>query len=136
MTFDVVCALWFASGGVKSMISALNLASRVHEARSWFKVRTLALGLTLLISILLLAALLFVVVSTHFVEWLGTELPLRPMVVLIWKAIRWPGAIVFATTSYSVIYYCGPDLKERRWHWTTPGSAIGASLSLPPLRFH
>ena len=130
MTFDIVCALWFASGGVNSMISALNVAYRVREARSWFKVRTLALGLMLLISILLLAALFFVLESSHLVEWLATEFRFRPMVVLLWTVIRWPAAIVFVTMSYSVIYYCGPDLKERRWHWITPGSAIGASLWL------
>lgn len=130
LTFDIVCALWFASGGVNSMISALNVAYRVREARSWFKVRTLALGLMLLISILLLAALFFVLESSHLVEWLATEFRFRPLVVLLWKAIRWPAAIVFVAMSYSVIYYCGPDLKERRWRWITPGSAIGASLWL------
>ena len=77
MTFDIVCALWFASGGVNSMISALNVAYRVREGRSWFEVRTLALGLTLLISILLLAALFFVLVSSHLVEWLATDFRLQ-----------------------------------------------------------
>jgi membrane protein len=46
LTFDIVFALWFASGGLNSMISALTLASSVREARSRFKVRTIALGLT------------------------------------------------------------------------------------------
>ena len=130
LTFDLVCALWFASGGVNSMISALNVAYRVREARSWLKVRTLALGLMLLISILLLAALFFVLESSHLVEWLATDFRFGPMIVLLLKAIRWPVAIVFVTMSYSVIYYCGPNLTERRWHWITPGSAIGATLWL------
>jgi membrane protein len=29
-----------------------------------------------------------------------------------------------------VIYYFGPDLKARQWHWITPGSAFGAFLWL------
>jgi membrane protein len=95
------------------MISALNLAHHVRESRSWFKVRTIALGLTVLISILLLAALFFVLVSSHFVGWLGTRLQLHPIVVLVWKAIQWPAAIIFVSMSCSLIYYCGPDLKER-----------------------
>ena len=78
VTFGIVFVLWFASGGVSSMISALNLAYRVRETRSWFNVRLIALGLTLLISILLLTALLIVLVSGHFVDWLGMELTFSP----------------------------------------------------------
>lgn len=130
LTFGIVFVLWFASGGVSSMISSLNLAYRIRETRSWFKVRMISLGLTLLISILLLAALLIVLVSGHFVDWLGMELDFQPTVMLVWKIIQWPAAIVFVLLSYSVIYCFGPDLKEGRWHWITPGSATGALIWL------
>jgi len=130
LTFGIVFALWFASSGVSSMISALNLAYRVREDRSWFQVRTIAFGLTLLISILLLAALFLVLVSTHFVDWLGAELHLQPVVVLLWKIAQWPAAILFVLMSCSLIYHYGPDLDERHWRWITPGSAFGATLWL------
>jgi membrane protein len=130
LTFGIVVALWFASGGVASMISALNLAYRVREGRSWLKVRATALALTLLISILLLVALFIVLAGSHFVEWLGAKLRLQPFVVLVWKIAQWPAAIAFVLISYSMIYFFGPDLKSRRWHWITPGSAFGAFLWL------
>src|SRR5271154_811534 len=63
LTFGIVAGLWFASGGMSSMISTLNAVYRVREARSWFKVRVIALGLTLAIAILLLSALLLVFVG-------------------------------------------------------------------------
>jgi hypothetical protein len=78
------------SGGLSSMISALNMAHHVRESRSWFKVRAIALGLTLVIWILLLAALFFVLVGGYFVGWFGTEHRLHPIVVFVWKAIQWP----------------------------------------------
>jgi membrane protein len=130
LTFDVVLVAFFASGGISSMISALNLAYRVREARSWFKVRAIALGLTLLISILLLTALLIVLVSSDFVDWLEIEFRFEPIVVLFWKIILWPVAILFVTVSHSMIYYYGPNLKEPHWDWFTPGSAFGTSLWL------
>jgi len=130
LTFGILVALWFASGGVSSMISALNLAYRVRERRSWLKVRAIALALTLLISTLLLVALFIVLAGSHFVEWLGAKLQLQPVVVLLWKVAQWPTAVVFVLISYSLIYYFGPDLKSRRWHWITPGSAFGALLWL------
>jgi len=72
-----------------------------------------------------------VLVGSHFAGWLGTGLRLHPMVVLVWKGIQWPTAIFFVSISSSLIYYCGPNLKERRrWHWFTPGSALGGFMWL------
>jgi len=130
LTFGIVTALWFASGGVSSMISALNLAYRVIESRSWIKVRAISLGLTLAISVLLLAALLIVLVSSHFVDWMGLKLHLQPSTVAVSKFLQWPTAVFFVIVSYSLIYFFGPDLKERCWHWVSPGSAFGASVWL------
>jgi len=130
LTFAIVTALWFASGGVNSMISAMNVAYRLREARTWMKVRLIAVGLTLSISILLLAAMFAVLVGSHFVDWVGMKLRLQPFVVAIWKAFQWPAAVFFVLVSYSLIYFFGPDLRERRWFWITPGSAFGALVWL------
>jgi len=130
LTFAIVTALWLASGGVNSMISALNLAYHVKESRAWLKVRLIAFGLTLSISILLLAALLAVLVSSHFVDWIAMKLRLQPFVVSIWKILQWPAAVFFVLISYSLIYFFGPDVRERRWFWITPGSAFGALVWL------
>jgi membrane protein len=77
-----------------------------------------------------LAALFLVLISSHFVDWLGAELHLQPVVVLLWKIAQWPAAILFVLMSCSLIYYYGPDLDERHWRWITPGSAFGAFLWL------
>jgi len=131
LTFGIVSALWCISGGIRSIISFLNLAHRVREGRPWLKVWAIALGLSLLISILLFTALFMVLVGSRLVGWLGTGLRLHPMVVLIWKGIQWPAAILFVSITCSLIYYFGPNLKERRrWHWFTPGSAFGGFVWL------
>jgi membrane protein len=130
LTFGIIIALWFASGGVSSMISALNLAFHIRETRSWLAVKAIAFGLTLFISILLLTAFFIVLVSGDFVDWLGAELRLLPVVVLLSKRLRWPAATLFVVVSYSLIYFSGPDLEERHWHWISPGSAFGAFIWL------
>jgi membrane protein len=131
LTFGVVSALWCVSSSICSMISALNAAHHVREARPWLKVRAIALGLSLLISILLVTALFMVLVGSRFVGWLGAVLRLHPLVVLVWRAMQWPAAIFFVAQSCSLVYYYGPDLRERRrWHWFTPGAAFGAFIWL------
>lgn len=130
LTLGILLALWFASGGVSSMISALNLAYGAKEERSWLRVRAIALCLTLLISILLLAALLLVLVSGHAADWLGMKLGLTPELVALWKALQWPAAIVFVILSHALIYCFGPHIENRRWRWITPGSVFGVVLWL------
>jgi membrane protein len=130
LTLGIVLALWFASGGMSSMISTLNAAYRVRESRSWFKIRAIALALTIAISILLLTALFIVLVGGQAVDWIGAKLHLLSIVVLVGKALQWPAALFFVVLSFSLIYYCGPSLGKRRWYWNTPGSMVGALIWL------
>ena len=64
------------------MIKALNLAYHVDETRSWFKVRAIAVGLSALISILILAALFMALAGGHLVDSVGRGLQLHPVVLL------------------------------------------------------
>jgi membrane protein len=130
LTFGILVALWFASGGVISMISTLNVVYHVREARSWLRVRALAVGLTLALSVLVLAALFIVFVGDRLADWVGKELHLTSTLIFVWKELQWPAAILFMVASYSVMYYFGPDLQQRRWHWISPGSAFGVLLWL------
>lgn len=128
LTVGIVTALWCISGGISSMISALNLAHHVRETRPWFKVRAITIGLSLLIPILLFAALLMMLIGSHFVNQVGTDLRLPSLVISAWK---WLGAIFVVTVSCSLIYHYGPDLKERRRErWFTPGLTFGAFVWL------
>jgi membrane protein len=129
-TFGIVVALWFASGGISSMISTLNAVYHVRETRSWWRVRAVALVSTLAVSVLVLSALFLVMVSGDLVDWIGRTLHLQAMVVLCWKVVQWPAALVFVMLSCSLIYYYAPDLESPRWYWITPGSAFGAVLWL------
>jgi membrane protein len=130
LTIGLLVALVFASGGASSMIGALNLAYRVRETRSWFRVRAIALGLTVAISVLLISAMFLVLISGDGIYWLGTRLHMTPFTVVIWGALQWPLTMLFVFLSYSLIYFWGPCFPKRRWHWLTPGSATGVLLWL------
>src|SRR5258708_1733537 len=130
LTFGIVLALWFGSGGISSMISALNAAYNVRESRSWIKIRAMALVLTVVISILLLAALFILLAGGQVVDWVGMKLNLGSTVVIVWKGMQWIAAAVFAIVSFWLIYYCGPSLGKRHWYWGIPGSIFGAVLWL------
>jgi membrane protein len=130
LTFGIVAGLWVASGGMTSMISTLNAVNRVRETRSWIRVRSIAVGLTLVITSLLLSALLMVIVGGRFVGWLAVEFSWSSFLLVAWLEFRWPAAALFVMLSFSLVYYCGPNLAQRRWHWITPGSLFGVLLWL------
>src|SRR6266568_1319302 len=74
VSLSIALALWFASGGISSMISALNSTYRVPDSRSWVRIRMTALALTLVLAILLLFALFTVLLGTRLVDWIGAAL--------------------------------------------------------------
>jgi membrane protein len=128
VTLGLVAALWFASGGVSALISTLNVAYRVRETRSWWKVRGIALAITLGISMLLLSALFIVVIGDRFLDWLEFRLRFSSVFLTVWRELQWPAAVLFVAVSFSLIDYFGPNLRERSWHWFTPGSVFGVIL--------
>jgi membrane protein len=130
LTFGIVFALWAASGGMTTMISVLNGAYRVREARSWLKVHLIALGLTIAISLLLLSALVMVLLGGQLAEFMGAKLHLGSFAIMAWKVLQWPAALFLLVVAFSLIYYVGPDVKEQHWYWITPGSVFGVALWL------
>lgn len=127
--FGIVSALWFASGGVSSIISALNNSYGVRERRSWLKVRFLALLLTIAISILTISALVLVLIGDVIADFLGAHVHFA-LLVTAWDVLQYPLALLFVVLSFSLIYFYGPDLKEQHWYWITPGSLLGVVLWL------
>ncbi|HEY2116304.1 MAG TPA: YihY/virulence factor BrkB family protein [Candidatus Angelobacter sp.] len=130
LTFGIVLTLWFASGGMSSMISTLDEIYHVRESRTWLQVRIIALGLTIAISIFMLTSLFIVLLGAHFSDWIGIKLHLASIVVIAWKGLQWVAVALFLTLSFSLIYYCGPSVEDRRWRWITPGSIFGEFLWL------
>jgi membrane protein len=128
LTLGILVALWFASGGVSSMLATLNVIYGLSEARPWWRVRLTAVALTLAMSALLFCSLVSALVGGYVVDWIGGQLHLRAAVSGLWKALHWPAAAMFGVLSFSLIYYYGPDLGRRRWYWITPGSVVGVVL--------
>jgi membrane protein len=128
LTIGIVLTLWFASSGMSSMMSTLDGAYEVKETRSFVKVRLIALGLTIAISVLVIVALLAVLGGGWLAKTLGSYYGLHELTIIAWRVAQVVAAIVLMTFAFSLIYYYGPDLEEQHWYWITPGSIIGVLL--------
>lgn len=130
LSFGLLAALWAASNGMGAITQALNVAYDVTESRPWWKQRLVAITLTISLSVLVIGALLLILWGGQFADWLAAHFGLGSLFTIGWKTIQWPLVFAFMVTSFALIYYFAPDLKDQSWTWLTPGSAIGVVLWL------
>jgi membrane protein len=123
LSVGVLAALWGASSGMLSIMSALNVAYRVVDRRRWWESRLAALGLTFGFSLFTLTGLLLLVFGGRIGEVVADRVGLGPVFTLAWKIARWPVAMLLVLTGLALVYWLAPA-KRRRWCWITPGSSF------------
>ena len=129
LTFGVAGAFWSSSAAIVSIVGALNRAYDIEEARPWWKVRLLAIGLTLAVAVVVLFAFSLVLVGPMLAQKLGTASGLGAPFEWMWMILQWP--LVFALVAFAIglLYYYGPD-AEQDWAWITPGAVVATVLWL------
>jgi membrane protein len=123
-------ALWAASGGMSAVVVSLNVIYRVKEGRAWWKQKLTIIGLTLALAALIIVALVLVLYGGRIVRVLAMQSGLSDAFRIAWKVLQWPLSFAAMFLSFSIIYYFGPNLEERKWYWVTPGAVAGVALWL------
>ena len=129
LAMGLLGALWAASGGMGAVVVSLNVVYRVKETRAWWKQKLTIIGLTLALAALIVVALVLVLYGGKIGQLLATQIGLSDVFRIGWKVLQW---LSFAAMflSFSIIYYFGPNLEERKWYWVTPGAVTGVALWL------
>ena len=130
LSFGLLAALWFASYGVGAITETLNSAYGVKEARSFWRVRLSAVGLTIALAVLIISALALVLYGGEIVEAEARHFGFGQAFTLATHILKWPIAISFLLLAFALVYYFAPDRHHRNWYWVTPGSLTGAVLWL------
>src|SRR6266567_1900426 len=123
LSFGMLWLIWTASAAFDSMIEALDIAYDVREDRPFWKTRLLAIVLAGIIGSLLLAALAVMIVGPRFGEWVASRLGLSSVFVPLWPFFRWTIAICFTILAVEVLYFLGPNVKQR-FGATLPGAVL------------
>lgn len=114
-------AIWAASGGVMALVRALNVAYDVKEGRPFWKVRAIALGMTVVSTVLALAAALVAIGTAPLADRIG-----GPLGIAI-GYLRLPVAGLVMMLLWALLYHALPDV-EQRFKFITPGSVSGVVL--------
>ena len=129
LTFGVAGALWSSSAALVSIVGALNRAYDINEGRPWWKVRLIAIGLTLGVAVIVLVALSLVLVGPTLAEKLGQTTGWGAPFEWTWLLLQWPLVFVLVATGIGLLYYFGPD-ADQDWVWITPGAVAATVLWL------
>jgi membrane protein len=127
LTFGVLGALWSSSAAVVSIVDALNRAYDITDARPWWKVRLVAVALTLGLAVFVLSALTLVVAGPAIAEYLDERAGFGSAFRWTWLLFQWPLAFVLVSSALGAVYYFGPD-AEQDWVWVTPGALVATML--------
>jgi membrane protein len=129
LTFGLVAALWSSSAAMVGLIAALNRAYDVQESRPWWKVRLLALVLTLALAVFILVAFALVLLGPSVADHVARVTGLGPVFSWTWKVLQWPVVCALVALGTGIVYYFAPD-AEQEWVWVTPGSVLTTVLWL------
>lgn len=130
LSFGLLAALWAASNGMGAISQTLNIAYDVEETRSWWKVRLISVGLTVLLAILIITALIIVLYGGKLADLIAVRVGLGNTFKIAWQILQWPIVFAFLLTAFGSIYYFAPNLRNPKWRWITPGSALAVVLWL------
>lgn len=124
MSFGIIGAVWSASMGMSAVMDTLNAAYEVKETRPLWKQYAVSIGLTLGIALLLVVSVIIVLGGDTIVNAISPG----TIIAEAWKIAQWPLALALVLLAFAITYYLAPDLKDRGWHWVSPGAIAGLSL--------
>jgi membrane protein len=130
LSFGILATLWAASSGMTAISDSLNAAYDLKETRPWWKVRLVAIGLTLALSFLIVSSLVLVLYGHNIADTVAVRFGLGDAFALTWKIVQWPIVLAFVLLGFALIYYFAPDASDQDWKWITPGSLVGVALWL------
>jgi membrane protein len=122
----VLFALWSASGGMRTLMQALNVAYGEKECRGTVRFYASALGLTLGAVVAAIVALSLVVALPAVIKFLGLGKVLEDVIAYS----RWGILAAAALYGFQALYRYAPCHRRPYKGWLSWGSAIAAALWL------
>jgi len=129
LTLGMIGTIWSTSSGVNAIIDTLNQAYDIQESRPFWKVKAIALGLTVGLALFIVISFALVLVGPTVAEKLAVWLRLGPAFEWTWKIAQWPVVFSLIALAMAIVYYFAPDAHQD-WVWITPGSVFSTVLWL------
>ncbi len=128
IVFGLMAAIWSASVGFAAIQDTANTVYKVRETRPYWKAKLQAIGVTVLLSMVILLTLGSLLTTDYLVKRIRLQHWNHYLVsteIILLKIAAWIVVLALLMLLFAIIYYYAPDIQNKKWHWLTPGAAIG-----------
>ncbi|MBA3901287.1 MAG: YihY/virulence factor BrkB family protein, partial [Bacteroidetes bacterium] len=130
LSFGFLLAIYFATNGFSSMITAFNHSYHIAESRSMFMQFLVSLWLVLIVTILLFIAIVLIIFSGITLNYLLEFGILKDSFhVTLLHFGKWVVILSLLFFSFSFMYYIGPS-KKSEFRFISAGSTLATVLSI------
>lgn len=134
LSLGLAGALWASSSGMTAIMDTLTVAYDVPETRPHWKVRLIAIALTIGLAGLIIVSSVLVLAGEHIGAWIAEAFGFGDAFRILWLILQWPVVMACMLFALAVVYAVAPNVRQQ-WHWVTPGSLfavvawLGVSLA-------
>lgn len=123
LSLGLVGTAWAASGGLMSLMSALNAVYGVKETRSYPRRLGTVFLMLFVLGLLVLATFGLLSAGYWLDQWLRAELTPAVPVAALARVARWTTSIAVTLLSITWLDHTLPN-RKRPWRWFTPGTVM------------
>ncbi len=128
LVLGIAVALYGASGAFGAAGRALNAVYGVTESRGFVKHKIADIGLTVVVILLAVVALVSVVLGGDLTGDLFGTIGLGETAASVWRVARWAVAVGAVLAIYAVVFSLAPDIGARRRRIISPGGLVGVGI--------
>lgn len=126
ISFGFVLLIYFASNGMMGLMRSFNKSSVGFSKRTGLQTRWMAIKLTFLFMGLLLGCIILLIMQGTVISKLGLK---NNFLIQFFSTFRWVFMLGLIFFNFAFIYKYAPAIIKR-WKLISPGSIVGASLSV------
>ena len=115
-------ALWAATGGTNALVKGIHRAYGVPEQRPFLLRYAIAVGLTLLAAVGVIASFVTIVGGAMATQEIADRLGLGAQAWTVVQLLRWPAVFLVLTIAVAILYRYAPSVVIP-WRWIAVGAA-------------
>lgn len=127
LSIGALLTIWAASSGAYALMQQLDITYGVRSTRPYWKSRLIAFQLVVSFAVLTTIALAAIMGGDALQKWLSTTWIWNSTFDLVYSIVRWLLVAAAWLANFSLVFYYGPDVRQK-YRFITPGSVVAVVL--------
>ena len=111
LSLGIIGTLWSASNGINAIVKVMNRSYNIDEDRTFFRIRLMAILLTLAMIAVIIVALILPVFGKQIGVFLFSQFQLSSQFLTMWNALRLIVSSVIIFAVFITLYWLAPSKR-------------------------